>query len=251
MENDLLTMENDFCEASFMKTKSSKATRMGTWETNSSSAKRIQMQKDSWDSMQGWNTRGQPEGAKLGDSEKVETITSSSRRLSELSCRSDHDDDVKSVSSSSSGRRSRQAVEASSNRATRSRFTTSLLRDDFDKTMKTMIHDFDSQFSSSFWDDEEEDSFFRRRRRHRNTDDFFSRPNITTSRGSLQPSLFDSSFVDFWSDKRSTFEEDYPESGVFSDRASSSLSQQDHEPALKKQQPADKFEVDIDVEGFK
>ena len=264
-------MENpcEFCETEIVTTKTTKkAARLGKWGGSTisnitSSARRIQMDKeDAWGSLRDWECEhGQLDGSKISLTSGERSAVSSGRRLSDNSRDpGDLEDDVQSVSSASSDRRSKRVLDtAFNNRDMRSRRTANFFRDDFDDTMEQMIHDFDARFSNSFWIDDDNDDFFHRHRRSRNSNEFFSRPTLSSrsnfSRSRLLPSLFDSSVNDEWSERKSTFDDDYAESGIFSDRASSRQSNRSDE-ALKKEKSArqlaaEKFEVDIDVQGFK
>ena len=257
-------MENpsDFREASIVtNTTTKKTARIGKWgggssiSSTTSSSRRVHVDNDDWDSLQNWGVRGPTDESKPCITGADRASSRSSRRLSDNSRESgDFEDDARSVSSTSSDRRSKRAMDTYTNRGMRSRLTANFFRDDFDETMEQMIHDFDSRMSSSFWADDDKSSFFRRRRRIRDNDDFFSRSR-EPPRSRMFPSLFDSSFEDMWTDRKSNIDDEYAESGIFSDRGSSRLSQQGDE-INKEEKPkssitADKFEVDIDVQGFK
>lgn len=194
-----------------------------------------------------------------GDKAPIEEMSRSStscRRLTDQSqALNEFEEDTRSVTSERSNRSTTRSLGSN-----RSRFKVDLFTDDFDETMNRCIGDFNSRFHKSLWRDDDNDSFFSRSQNSFFGDDeFFSRPKLThKTRRNITSSFFDSILDDFGKQKRSNPEEEYAESGVFSDGTSSRLSQNmgddtsfEKPSQVKKSFPEEKFEVDMNVHGYK
>ncbi|CAK8692119.1 uncharacterized protein LOC143463172 [Clavelina lepadiformis] len=135
----------------------------------------------------------------------------------------------------------------------RTRLTANFFRDDFDERMHKMIGDFDDRCLRSMWNKK---NFFRK---NGSNDDFFCRNRSLDDsffQDSNFPSLFDRELDDIWpTHKRRALSSQDTEGRIlrkapaqFKEDAEFEI---DRDVCPQRQNNPDKFEVDIDVKGFK
>ena len=255
-----MTEADDLREADFVSTTTTtkRAVTLGSWgggrmNNFNSNIRKQKIQHDGL--LSDWEVK-KTISSKINDNfQQASSTASSSRRLSDHSqISSEREDDNESFSSTRNNRSTKQSPEPLTHR---SRFAVDFFTDDFDDAMDRMISDFDARFSKSLWLDDDETLFQRRKKKERLVmdEDFSSRPCTTRSRA--PPSIFNSKLDGFLGEKKLNLVDEYAESGVYSNGSSLRLSQRVDDALSSETQPdhgnppMEKFEVDINVQGYK
>ena len=184
-----------------------------------------------------------------------------SRKSSDRLLGSAGESDRRAVAESTEG--SENITRPRSGRETRSRpLTIDLFRDDFEQKMKDMIRKFDMRCSRSFWEDDLSDD--------RRVDSMFDRETRSFEKRAkaINDRFFSSRIGSFFDDdddffgrpllrsRRAVDDFDEGDSGIFSDvtsrrRVTDDQLDLDQQMKREKSVTPDRFEVDIDVKGFK